>query len=92
MVTYSRWIQKVSIQKKKKTYFINNYWNLEDPLWLDVDDPRFGIMVQLGRIVKASGSVWTMNNNNKDVVPLFYFHTRIKGSGRLRLFYEAVYR
>ena len=27
-------------------------WNLEDPLWLDIDDPRFGAMAQLGRIVK----------------------------------------
>jgi len=28
-------------------------WNLEDPLWLDLDNPRFGIMAQIGRIVKV---------------------------------------
>jgi len=27
-------------------------WNLEDLLWLDVDDPNFGFMAQIGRIVK----------------------------------------
>ena len=56
-------------------------WNLEDLLRLDVNDPRFGIMVQIGRIVKV-GFV-------KDV-PLLYFHKRFKGSGHP--FYEAVYR
>jgi len=55
-------------------------WNLTDPLWLDVDDPKFGIMAQIGRIVKV-GFV-------KDV-PLLYFHKRFKGSGHP--FYEAVY-
>lgn len=55
-------------------------WNLEDPLWLDVDHPRFGIMAQIGRIVKV-GFV-------KDV-PFLYFHKRFKGSGHP--FYEAVY-
>ena len=28
-------------------------WNPEDPLWLDVDDPRYGKMAELGRIVKV---------------------------------------
>lgn len=56
-------------------------WNLEDPLWLDVEDPRFGIMAEIGRIVKV-GFV-------KDV-PLLCFHTRFKGSGHP--FYEAVYK
>lgn len=56
-------------------------WNLEDPLWLDVDHPRFGLMAQIGRIVKV-GFV-------KDI-PLLYFHKRFKGSGHP--FYEAVYK
>ena len=55
-------------------------WNLEDPLWLDVDDPRFGKMAQIGRIVKV-GFV--------EDIPLLYFHKRYKGSGHP--FYEAVY-
>jgi len=56
-------------------------WNLTDPLWLDVEDPRFGIMAEIGRIVKV-GFV-------KDV-PLLIFHKRFKGSGHP--FYEAVYK
>jgi len=56
-------------------------WNLEDPLWLDVDDPKFGRMAQIGRIVKA-GFV-------KDV-PLLYFHKRFAGCGHP--FYENVYK
>jgi hypothetical protein len=55
-------------------------WNLEDPLWLDVDDPRFGRMAEIGRIIKV-GFV-------KDV-PFLYFHKRFKGSGHP--FYDAVY-
>ena len=55
-------------------------WNMEDPLWLDVDDPRFGKMAELGRIVKV-GFVGD--------VPGFYFHHRFKGSGHP--FYESVY-
>ena len=55
-------------------------WNLQDPLWLDIDDPRFGAMAQLGRIVKM-GFVQD--------VPGLYFHKRYKGSGHP--FYEAVY-
>ncbi|KAL7491472.1 hypothetical protein ACHAWT_001019, partial [Skeletonema menzelii] len=56
-------------------------WNLKDPLWLDVDDPRFGKMAEVGRVVKA-GFV--------SDVPGLYFHKRYKGSGHP--FYEAVYR
>lgn len=26
-------------------------WNLEEPLWLDVDSPRFGVMAEIGRFV-----------------------------------------
>ena len=55
-------------------------WNLVDPLWLDVNDPRFGKMAELGRIVRV-GFV--------EDVPLLYFHKRFKGSGHP--FYEAVY-
>ncbi len=55
-------------------------WNLEDPLWLDVDDPRYGKMAELGRIVRV-GFV--------PEVPGYYFHRRFKGSGHP--FYEAVY-
>eukprot|EP00985_Skeletonema_marinoi_P029663 scaffold28598_cov128-Skeletonema_marinoi.AAC.1 len=56
-------------------------WNLKDPLWLDVDDPRFGKMAELGRVVKV-GFV--------SDIPGLYFHKRYKGSGHP--FYEAVYR
>ncbi len=56
-------------------------WNLKDPLWLDIDDPRFGKMAEVGRIVKV-GFV--------SDVPGMYFHKRYKGSGHP--FYEAVYR
>ena len=28
-------------------------WNLEDPLWFDVDDVRFGKMAELGRIMRV---------------------------------------
>merc|ERR1719354_854844 len=55
-------------------------WNLEDPLWLDVDDPEFHHMAELGRIVKM-GFV-------KDV-PGLYFHKRFKGSGHP--FYDIIY-
>jgi len=55
-------------------------WNLEDPLWLDVDDPRFGKMAELGRIVRV-GFV--------PEVPGYYFHRHFKGSNHP--FYESVY-
>ena len=57
------------------------HWNLEDPLWLDVKDPRFGRMAELGRIVRV-GFV--------EDIPFLYFHKRFKGSGHP--FYDAVYR
>jgi len=28
-------------------------WNLEDPLWLDVDSPDFGLMAEVGRFVRV---------------------------------------
>ena len=55
-------------------------WNLVDALWLDVDDPKFGKMAELGRVVKV-GFV--------SDVPFLYFHKRFKGSKHP--FYEAVY-
>jgi len=55
-------------------------WNLEDPLWLDVNDPVYGKMAELGRIVRV-GFV--------PDVPGLYFHKRFKGSGHP--FYDAVY-
>lgn len=55
-------------------------WNLEDPLWLDVDDPEFHHMAELGRVVKM-GFVQD--------VPGLYFHKRYKGSGHP--FYDTIY-
>jgi len=50
-------IQKVSIQNKTEENIISAYLigslNIEDPLWLDVDDPRFGIIAQVGRIARV---------------------------------------
>ena len=54
--------------------------NLEDPLWLNVDDPRFRKMAELGRLVRV-GFI--------PMVPGYYFHRHFKGSGHP--FYEAVY-
>ena len=56
-------------------------WNLEDPLWLDVDDPRFGLMAELGRIVRV-GFV--------PEVPGYYFNRKWYNTGHP--FYEAVYK
>jgi hypothetical protein len=55
-------------------------WNLPDPLWLDVDNPRFGKMAELGRIVRV-GFVQD--------VPFLYFNKRFKGSNHP--FYKTVY-
>lgn len=55
-------------------------WNLPDPLWLDVDSPRFGKMAEMGRIVRV-GFVQD--------VPFLYFNKRFKGSKHP--FYKAVY-
>ena len=54
--------------------------NLEDPLWLDVHDSEFGLMAQIGQIVRV-GFIPDL--------PGLYFHKRFKGSGHS--FYEAVY-
>lgn len=54
--------------------------NLEDPLWLNSEDPKFGLMAQIGQIVKV-GFVADL--------PGLYFHKRFKGSKHP--FYEAVY-
>jgi len=54
-------------------------WDLTDPLWLDVEDPMFGIMAEIGSIVKVDFL--------KDV-PLIWFHKRFKGS--CNLFYEGL--
>lgn len=54
-------------------------WNVDDPLWLDVDDKKFGMMAQLGRIVRV-GFV--------SDVPGLYFHKNFKDSGNP--FYEGV--
>lgn len=55
-------------------------WNLDDPLWLDVKDARFGKMAELGRVVRV-GFV--------PQVPGYYFNRFFKGSGHP--FFEAVY-
>ena len=55
-------------------------WNLEDPLWLDVDDEKFGKMAEVGRIVKA-GFIPDLQG--------LYFHKRFKNSGHP--FYDSVY-
>ena len=44
-------------------------WNLEDTLWLDVDDPTFGKIAEVGRILKV-GFV--------SDVPDLCFHERFK--------------
>ena len=56
-------------------------WNLEDPLWLDADDIRFGKMAELGRIIRV-GCVPEVGG--------YYFHRKLKGSGHP--FYDAVYK
>lgn len=55
-------------------------WNLPDPMWLDVDHPRFGKMAEMGRVVRV-GFVQD--------VPFLYFNKRFKGSDHP--FYKAVY-
>eukprot|EP00957_Ditylum_brightwellii_P187846 14302308-Ditylum_brightwellii.AAC.1 len=56
-------------------------WNLEDPLWLNVDDSKYGKMAKLQRIVKV---------RFVPEVGGYYFHNKWKGSGHP--FYEAVYQ
>jgi hypothetical protein len=55
--------------------------NMEDPLWLDVEDPLFGKMAEVGRIARVG---FTPD------VPGVYFEKHFKGSGHP--FYETVYR
>jgi len=55
-------------------------WNLLDPLWLDIEDKKFGKMAELGRIVRV-GFV--------EDVPFLYFNKRFKGS--THPFYQRVY-
>lgn len=55
-------------------------WNLKDPLWLDVYDPKFGKMAELGRIVRVAFI------ENLDGL---YFSRKFKGSGHE--FFESVY-
>lgn len=55
-------------------------WNIEDPLWLDADHPRFGKMAQVGRVVKV-GFV--------SDIPGLLIHKRYKGSGHP--FYDKIY-
>eukprot|EP00594_Rhizosolenia_setigera_P019149 CAMPEP_0178978970 /NCGR_PEP_ID=MMETSP0789-20121207/25532_1 /TAXON_ID=3005 /ORGANISM="Rhizosolenia setigera, Strain CCMP 1694" /LENGTH=360 /DNA_ID=CAMNT_0020668923 /DNA_START=561 /DNA_END=1640 /DNA_ORIENTATION=- len=56
-------------------------WNLQDPLWLDVDHPRFGMMAEIGRVVKV-GFVSDL--------PYIMFSKRFKDHGHP--FYESVYK
>jgi len=55
-------------------------WNLKDPLWLDVSDPKFGKMAELGRIVRV-GFIENIDG--------LYFRRKFKGSGHE--FFESVY-
>ena len=55
-------------------------WNLREALWLDVDNPRFGKMAELTRIVRVGFT---------EDLPFLYFHKRFKGSNHP--FYKAVY-
>lgn len=56
-------------------------WNLEDPLWLDVDHPHFGMMAEICRIVKVG---FTSD------LPYILFSKRFKDCGQP--FYESVYK
>jgi len=55
-------------------------WNMIDPLWLDIEDKKFGKMAELGRIVRV-GFV--------EDVPCLYFNKRFSGSKHP--FYRRVY-
>lgn len=55
-------------------------WNMVDPLWLDIEDKKFGKMAELGRIVRV-GFV--------EDVPFLYFNKRFSGSSHP--FYKRVY-
>jgi len=55
--------------------------NIEDPLWLDVDCPKFGLMAEMSRVIRVSFS---------SEIDGLYFHKSFKGSGHP--FYDSVYR
>lgn len=55
-------------------------WNLKDPLWLDITDPKFGKMAEIGRLVRV-GFIENLDG--------LYFCRKFKGSGHV--FYESVY-
>lgn len=55
-------------------------WNVADPLWLDIDDPKFGKMAELTRIVLAGFT---------EDLPFLYFNKRFSGSDHP--FYKRVY-
>jgi hypothetical protein len=55
-------------------------WNLNDALFLDTEDKRFGKMAEMGQVVKA-GFVSDLKG--------IYFHKRFKNSGHP--FFDAVY-
>jgi len=56
-------------------------WNLLDPLWLNVDDPKFGICAEIGRFVRV-GFV--------DDLPFISFAKRYRDAPHP--FYQAVYK
>ena len=56
-------------------------WNLLDPLWLDVNDPKFGVCAEVGRFVRV-GFV--------DDLPFIAFAKRYKDAPHP--FYRAVYK
>ena len=56
-------------------------WNLADPLWLDIDNEKFGKMAELGRIVRV-GFV--------EDLPFLCFNKRFSGSKHP--FYRNVYK
>ena len=55
-------------------------WHCEDPLWLDIDHPRFGPMASVGRVVRA-GFV--------EALPSLFFERHMRGSNHP--FFKAVY-
>lgn len=59
----------------------SNLTEIVDPIWLDREDPKYGVMASLVPIVQSGFA--------KDV-PGIYFHKQFKGSGHP--FYEAVYQ
>jgi hypothetical protein len=60
-------------------------WNLEDPLWLDINDPRFGAMAELGCIVRVRFVPEVIG---------YYFNRYFQGSGYpfMRLYMSKLQR